>query len=738
MTNGFGRFLAGFIIVVSFTAGLSLIVHHGRSVESSTDLASREPAQAARVWTLGGYLPENPNQKVYVTMNGRTIVAVQVQKPQGFVLETESIIFPGLIDMHSHVKYNILPLWQLGKSQFLNRFEWRQKFPPYKQAVSFNMKPIKGDTTCAAVRWAEVKSLVGGATAIQGIGGDTKCASGFGVLNVEVPNELAPGKVRALTDLVSPDAIGSVYLPGIAPEVRKRQREWANMEDGGMRLRAVYDQSLANLLTQTGIMTWLDSFANRPRTLALGLKLTIGLDLPQLNDSSPATFERLLPQIQQYLVTQHKLEGNALAKQIASMRLWLYGKDGRSGYFSVPLPRQPLQGFQLIDDSKTMEYFGKAGVITVDRRVRRYLAMFETATRRSVLRSMDTNQVLAVIAHVAEGGRNDSYNRSEYPFAMEMGFTRPGLVMIHAVGLDRAQLEDAGRNRISVVWSPFSNLLLYGETLDVVTAKKARVNIAIGADWSPTGSKNIVDELKIARRYLNKARVPMNVINDRDLVDMATINAARALNIDRFVGRVAPNMMANLTLMDRRLLQTIPDPWSALVASGQEHLQLVVVAGEPLYGDMPLVQNFAQAARDQAMPEALPRVASAKCPFQKGIRMPWVSPYDKALQSKGAHLRSVAAIETELRSKMGAYAQAVRANEPRMVENLAWLDPLFTCEDDYYRNEFNRYIEVTLDLNIAQRQRVRQAYRLNDQWTPLRTPEAGDDSEDEKTDEGDM
>ena len=50
-----------------------------------------------------------------------------------------------------------------------------------------------------------------------------------------------------------------------------------------------------------------------------------------------------------------------------------------------------------------------------------------------------------------------------------------------------------------LVWSPLSNLLLYGQTADIKAAKAAGVRIGIGSDWAPSGSKNLLGELKIAQ-----------------------------------------------------------------------------------------------------------------------------------------------------------------------------------------------------------------------------------------------
>ena len=56
-----------------------------------------------------------------------------------------------------------------------------------------------------------------------------------------------------------------------------------------------------------------------------------------------------------------------------------------------------------------------------------------------------------------------------------------------------------------MVWSPMSNLLLYGGTADIAAALAAGVRIGIGSDWSPSGSKNLLGELKVAWLLLSRS-----------------------------------------------------------------------------------------------------------------------------------------------------------------------------------------------------------------------------------------
>src|SRR5690606_23933476 len=35
------------------------------------------------------------------------------------------VIYPGMVNLHNHTEYNIMPIWDMAKGQFENRFEWR-------------------------------------------------------------------------------------------------------------------------------------------------------------------------------------------------------------------------------------------------------------------------------------------------------------------------------------------------------------------------------------------------------------------------------------------------------------------------------------------------------------------------------------------------------------------------------------------------------------------------------------
>jgi hypothetical protein len=109
-----------------------------------------------------------------------------------------------------------------------------------------------------------------------------------------------------------------------------------------------------------------------------------------------------------------------------------------------------------------------------------------------------------------------------------------------------------------LVWSPRSNLQLYGETANVYDALAEGVLVSLGTDWTPSCSADLLGELKVADRALRDPRVlgtsrdevhSLSIAGrtgrkrkrverrlDHTIVDMATRNPALTLHRNKYVG----------------------------------------------------------------------------------------------------------------------------------------------------------------------------------------------------------
>ena len=159
------------------------------------------------------------------------------------------------------------------------------------------------------------------------------------------------------------------------------------------------------------------------------------------------------------------------------------------------------------------------------------------------------------------------------------------LCAIHCTALDAADLAVLAERGAAMVWSPLSNYLLYGRTADIVAAKQSGIPMCLGSDWAPSGSKNLLGELKVASLASTEHG---GVFSARELAEMVTINPARALKWDHLVGSIEPGKLADLVVLDDR----DGDPFEQLVRARESSVALVVIGGVPRVGQRSLMRRF--------------------------------------------------------------------------------------------------------------------------------------------------
>jgi hypothetical protein len=107
----------------------------------------------------------------------------------------------------------------------------------------------------------------------------------------------------------------------------------------------------------------------------------------------------------------------------------------------------------------------------------------------------------------------------------------------------------------------------------------------LGTDWGPSGTKNLLGELKAARLCAEHLGWQLS---DFDLVEMVTGAPGDMLQRiwHKRVGRLVTHGLGDLIVIKR----TFDDPWKNLVHAHEEHVQLVLVDGQPRYGKKALVE----------------------------------------------------------------------------------------------------------------------------------------------------
>jgi cytosine/adenosine deaminase-related metal-dependent hydrolase len=156
---------------------------------------------------------------------------------------------------------------------------------------------------------------------------------------------------------------------------------------------------------------------------------------------------------------------------------------------------------------------------------------------------------------------------------------------IHATALTRADFDAIRRRGGSMVWSPLSNYLLYGATADVDALKASGLLIGLGSDWSPTGSKNLIGELKVARIASREAG---DVFSPEELVAMVTANPARICKWESQLGSLEPGKLADIVAVNG----TRGDPYELLLNARESSITLVMIDGVPRVGQVSAMERF--------------------------------------------------------------------------------------------------------------------------------------------------
>ena len=151
------------------------------------------------------------------------------------------------------------------------------------------------------------------------------------------------------------------------------------------------------------------------------------------------------------------------------------------------------------------------------------------------------------------------------------------LAGIHCAGLQGRDFATFRSRGGTMVWSPLSNLLLYGETADIARAVDERVTMALGSDWSPSGSKNLLGEMKVAWLVGHEQESGLDA---RDIVAMATINAAQILKWEAALGSIEAGKRADLIVVNGRT----DDPYEHLLRARETSITLVVIDGKARCG----------------------------------------------------------------------------------------------------------------------------------------------------------
>ena len=187
----------------------------------------------------------------------------------------------------------------------------------------------------------------------------------------------------------------------------------------------------------------------------------------------------------------------------------------------------------------------------------------------------------AYVVHTAEG--IDTTARKEYTTLVSRAggcLKAPTTTVVHGTALEPSDFAEMAAAGMALIWSPKSNMFLYNDTTKIPAAISAGVKtIALAPDWALGGSVNLLDELAFAENLDNTKF--SNVLSPERLYKMVTIDAAKALGVDQYLGTIEVGKRADLTVIGG----DADKPYESLLQTRPATVRLVMVDGRVLYGD---------------------------------------------------------------------------------------------------------------------------------------------------------
>lgn len=181
----------------------------------------------------------------------------------------------------------------------------------------------------------------------------------------------------------------------------------------------------------------------------------------------------------------------------------------------------------------------------------------------------------------------------------QLGFCGPDTVMVHCVLLSDGEIAALAQSGTHVVHCPSNHMKLAKGVTPVPALLAAGVNVCLGVDMMT----DLLSEVRLEMLLQGLHASDPSAVSPPTALEMATTRGARALGLERDLGRVAVGMQADLVCVDLGdvRLQPVLDPvWTIANRATGGDIVHVVRDGDLLVHDRRLCRVDESALIDEA------------------------------------------------------------------------------------------------------------------------------------------
>lgn len=194
-----------------------------------------------------------------------------------------------------------------------------------------------------------------------------------------------------------------------------------------------------------------------------------------------------------------------------------------------------------------------------------------------------------ILLHLSETQAEIDRIRSEFgmspvEYMDEVGLLTDRLVAAHCIFVNESDIELLGARNVGVSHNIVSNVKAGKGIAPVVAMLEAGLDVGLGTDGPMSGNTlDVMGLLGFTAKLHKLAALDRRVMPAKDVVEMATIGGARAINMGDRLGSLEPDKLADLIIVDTDSINMVPmyDVYSALVyAANARDVETVVIHGE--------------------------------------------------------------------------------------------------------------------------------------------------------------
>jgi 5-methylthioadenosine/S-adenosylhomocysteine deaminase len=161
-----------------------------------------------------------------------------------------------------------------------------------------------------------------------------------------------------------------------------------------------------------------------------------------------------------------------------------------------------------------------------------------------------------ILIHVAEMKKewDDSQKQngmSPVQYLDKVGILGPDVLAAHCIFVDAADEKTLAQRQVGCVHNPSSNMMIASGVSPVAELRAAGVAVGLGTD-GPAGSNNdldLMEEIDLAAKLAKITKMDPLAMSARAVVEMATIDGARALHMEKEIGSLEAGKKADIILI---------------------------------------------------------------------------------------------------------------------------------------------------------------------------------------------